>query len=58
MIFGWFQSKHERNKDRLEIAKIRIIYGDNAKQVIRERMNSAALSARDRGHWKRIARKL
>jgi hypothetical protein len=58
MIFSWFQSKHVREKDRAEIARIRGTYGDNAKRVIGARMNSATLSARDREHWKRIARKL
>jgi hypothetical protein len=58
MIFDWFQSKYAREKDRMEIASIRRTYGDTAKRVIRDRMNSAALSARDREHWKRIARKL
>jgi hypothetical protein len=58
MIFDWFQSKHARNIDKLEIAKIRGTYGNTAKRVIRDRMNNTALSLRDREHWKRIARKL
>ena len=58
MIFGWFQSKYARDKDKREIARIRGTYGDNAKQVVGERMNCVTLSARDREHWKRIARKL
>jgi hypothetical protein len=58
MMFSWLQSKHARNKDKLEIAKIRSTYGDKAERVIRERLKSALLSQRDREHWKRIARKL
>jgi hypothetical protein len=58
MVFDWFQSKYARDKDRMEIASIRRTYGDTAKCVTRDRMNSAALSTRDREHWKRIARKL
>jgi hypothetical protein len=58
MIFDWFQSKYARDKDRIETASIRRTYGDTAKCVIRDRMNNTALSARDREHWKRIARKL
>lgn len=58
MIFGWFQSKYLRDKDKSEIAGIRAKYGDRAENVIRNRTDSSALSQRQRDHWKRIARKL
>jgi hypothetical protein len=58
MIIGWFQSKYPRDKDKSEIVGIREKYGDDAKSVIRDRMNISVLSKRDREHWKRIARKL
>jgi hypothetical protein len=58
MIFGWFRSKHLRSIDNTEIARIRTTYGDDAKRIIRDRLKSPTLSARDRNHWKRITRKL
>ncbi len=58
MFFGLFQSKHERNKDKSEIAKIRGAYGGGARQVVHDRIINCASTVRDREHWKRIARKL
>ncbi len=58
MIFGWFQSKYVRDKDKAEVARILGAYGDRSKSVIRDRINCSTLSQRDRDHWKRIARKL
>jgi hypothetical protein len=58
MVVSWFQSKYAANKDKLEIDRIRSIHGDNAKRVIRDRVNSSVLTQRDIMHWKRNARKL
>jgi hypothetical protein len=58
MIVDWFESKFTRNKDKAEIASIRNTYGDDAKKIVGDRLNSVSLSQRDREHWKRIARKL
>jgi hypothetical protein len=58
MIFSWFQSKYARDKDRAEIVDLRHKYGDSAKSVTGDCANSAALSKRDRNHWRRIAQKL
>jgi hypothetical protein len=58
MFFGLFQSKYARNKDNSEIARILRIYGDGARQVVHDRIINCASSARNREHWKRIARNL
>ena len=53
-----FESREQRERDRLELRKLAMKYGDEAKQVVKERAADPKLSDRDRTHWRRIARKI
>jgi hypothetical protein len=53
-----FESREQRDRDRLELRKLVMKYGDDAKDVVKERAADRTLSDRDRTHWRRIARKI
>lgn len=57
-FFGLFESGYTRDRDRIEITRLREQYGEGVSKVIRDRAGNTSLSARDRKHWHRIARKL
>ena len=56
-MFGLFEPPERRIRDEREIRYFHTKYGEDAVAVLRERASDSALSARDRRHWQRLARK-
>ena len=52
-----FDPPHRRIKDKREIRYLYTKYGEDAPAVLSKRANDNSLSARDRRHWQRLARK-
>ncbi len=56
-MFGLFESRERRLKDKREIRYFYSKYGAEAPSVLRDRADDPSLSSRDRSHWARLARK-
>ncbi len=56
-MFGIFEPPHRRVRDEREIRYFFSQYGDEAPDILQERASNHSLSARDRRHWRRLARK-
>jgi len=52
-----FDPPHRRVKDEREIRYYYTKYGEEAPDVLSDRAKDASLTARDRRHWQRLARK-
>ncbi|NCN83838.1 MAG: hypothetical protein GW808_10385 [Sphingomonadales bacterium] len=56
-MFGLFEPAHRRVKDEREVGHYFNKYGEDALAVLQQRASDKELSARDRRHWRRLARK-
>jgi len=56
-MLSLFDPPHRRVKDEREIRYFYTKYGEDAPVILSERTNDNSLSARDRRHWQRLARK-
>lgn len=52
-----FESRDRRTKDAQEVRHLFKRHGENTITVLKNRVDDASISARDRRHWKRILRK-
>ncbi|MEO9601126.1 hypothetical protein [Parasphingorhabdus sp.] len=52
-----FESPDRRIKDERELRQLYSRYGADTPTILSERAVDESLSSRDRGHWRRLARK-
>ncbi len=57
-MFYLFEPRERVIRDERELRDLLMRYGEHAKSVLRARADDAKLMARERKHWRRLARKM
>ncbi len=57
-MFYLFEPRARVIRDERELRELLMRYGKHAKSVLRARADDAKLMARERKHWRRLARKM